>query len=164
MTYFKILVLSCILYLISTFSPEMPGPDNEWRQSLLITSQSEGRIPLCDQSEARTSRPWGHKHLGTRTIASCRSNHLPSVSSISERRYGRWIGEREGSVENVDIISESRSWCIKYKMQPWRGSHGPDCGKCIYLWREGTGLRIGREGEFQTKRIIQSRTKKLSLN
>ena len=58
---------------------------------------------------------------------------------------------RSSVMWNVDIISESRSRCIKYKMQTWgveRGSHGPDCEKCISLERgEGIGDRE-RRGEF----------------
>ena len=71
---------------------------------LATRCQSEARISPRDLLEARTSGPWGHKHLGSRTIPSCRSDHAECLK--------HQIRVMQSSEENVDIIRESRSRCI----------------------------------------------------
>ena len=66
----------------------------------------------------------------TSTLAAAQSRAVGQIMlSVSSIRSG----EMQSSEENVDIIRESRSRCIKYKMQTWREAAMAQIAESAYI-------------------------------
>ena len=66
----------------------------------------------------------------TSTLAAAQS---PAVGQIIAECLKHQIRVMQSSEENVDIIRESRSRCIKYKMQTWREAAMAQIAESAYI-------------------------------